>query len=171
MKNRVKNKLKSAIIQHMCEISFKSFLECNDDIYEIYESFGFEDNDFYDILEEIKNEALEHCDSGESCDDIPDICIIDDCKKVIEEIKEDDNKRNDYSIRNLYFKAKENITTSVKRFEYVYYDSSCTVHVDNIIIDFHEDDESNIKKLEDIKKEYAERFMYFLEHDILITDN
>ena len=166
MKNRVKNKLKSAIIQHMCEISFKSFLEDNSEIYEIYESFGFEDNDFYDILEEIKNEALEHCDSGESCDDIPDICKIDDCKKVIEEIKENDNKRNFYSIRNLYFKAKENMSSPVKRFEYVYYDSSCTVHVDNIIIDFHVDDESNIKKLE-----YAERFMYFLEHDTSITDN
>lgn len=159
----------------MSEISFNSFLECSDDINDMYESGDFTGNDFYDILEEIKNEALEHCSIiDESYDDIPDICDSNENNDIIvEELKEVDyNKCNyDASIINLYFKAKENSSFPVKRFEYLYYDSSCTVSVGDIIIVFREDDESNIKKLEDIKKEYDERFVYFLEHEIIIIDN
>lgn len=71
MKNKVKNELKRAIISYMSEISFKSFLECtNDNIYDMYESEEFGYSDFYDIIEEIKKDTLEHYKS----DDIPEIC-------------------------------------------------------------------------------------------------
>lgn len=91
---------------------------------------------------------------------------ITDCKGFIdieEMYRGDAFEKLNSDIAYIYYKVKQNTKIPIYRFEYMYKDFEDKANVGNIDIIFSEGDESNIKKMEDVKKKYGDFFLYFNE--------
>lgn len=68
-------------------------------------------------------------------------------------------------MREIYFKIKQNCELPVAMLSYTYKDFDGVIYpFGNIFIDFKED-EKNIEKMESVKQEYGESFMFFNNSD------
>ena len=91
---------------------------------------------------------------------------ITDCKGFIdiEEMYRDDAfEKLNSDIAYVYYKVKQNTKLPIYRFEYMYMDFEDKANIGNIDIIFSEGDESNIKKMVDVKKKYGDFFLFFNE--------
>lgn len=58
MKEELKNKFKKVIIEFITDVSFKSLLESNNEIADLYDNDEITHEDFENIVDEIKLNAL-----------------------------------------------------------------------------------------------------------------
>ena len=94
---------------------------------------------------------------------------ITDCKGFndIEEMYQDGAfEKINSDIAYVYYKVKQNTKLPIYRFEYMYKDFEDKANLGNIDIIFSDGDESNIKKMVDVKKKYGHFFLYFNERAI-----